>query len=142
MVWRGGLNKGLTLAVARSSNCVSASLLTQGLLREALETMGWERAMVQHYSDASGTIRLTQRTSEGQDIGGQVQRALQERLPGQTIDIRRMEAVGAQVSTELRYQAAFALLYAMLGMTIYISGRFEAKWLVAGGYAGPDCGTP
>ena len=68
-------------------------------------------------------------------IGGQVQQALQAHLPGQTIDIRRAETVGAQVSTDLRRQAAFALLYAMLGMTIYISGRFEAKWLGALGLA-------
>src|SRR5262249_43594047 len=62
-------------------------------------------------------------------------RALQEHVPGQTIEIRRMDAVGAQVSTNLRQQATFALLYAMLGMTIYISGRFEAKWFVALGLA-------
>src|SRR5262249_1640593 len=73
--------------------------------------------------------------SEGQDIGTQVQRTLQERVPGQTVELRRVEAVGAQVSTNLRQQATFALLYAMLGMTIYISGRFEAKWFVALGLA-------
>jgi preprotein translocase subunit SecF len=105
-------------------------------VREALEAVGWERAIVQHYGDTHEVlIRITQRTNAGQDIGAQVQRALQEHLPGQTIDIRRLETVGAQVSTELRHQAAFALLYAMLGMTIYISGRFEAKWFVALGLA-------
>jgi len=39
------------------------------------------------------------------------------------------------VSTDLRRQALFALLYASLGTGIYIAGRFEAKWFVALGLA-------
>jgi hypothetical protein len=46
-----------------------------------------------------------------------------------------VETVGAQVSTDLRRQALFALLYAILGTGVYISGRFEAKWFVALGLA-------
>jgi preprotein translocase subunit SecF len=136
MVWRGGVKQGIdfsggTLLQLRLSQSVDLVAV-----REALETVGWERAIVQHYGDPHEVlIRIAQRTSEGQDIGAQVQRALQARLPGHTVDMRRVETVGAQVSTELRHQAAFALLYAMLGMTVYISGRFEAQWFVALGLA-------
>jgi preprotein translocase subunit SecF len=136
IVWRGGVQQGIdfsggTLIQLRLSQPVDLEAV-----REALETVGWEKAIVQHYGDPHEVlIRVPQRTSAGQDIGTQVQRALQERGPGQTIDIRRVEAVGAQVSTELRHQAAFALLYAMLGLMVYISGRFEAKWFVALGLA-------
>jgi len=136
IVWRGGLKQGIDFSGGTLIQLRLSQPADLGIVREALETVGWERAIVQHYGDMHEVlIRIAQRTSEGQDIGGQVQRALQEHVPGQTIDIRRLEAVGAQVSTELRYQAAFALLYAMLGMTIYISGRFEAKWWVALGLA-------
>src|SRR5262245_13947672 len=138
MVWRGGLKQGIDFSGGTLIQLRLSQPADLGAVREALETVGWERAIVQHYGDTHEVlIRITQRASAGQDIGGQIQRALQERVPGQTIDIRRMEAVGAQVSTELRHQATFALLYAMLGMTIYISGRFEAKWWAAlGGAAG------
>jgi preprotein translocase subunit SecF len=43
--------------------------------------------------------------------------------------------VGPQVSADLRRQALFALFYAILGIVIYISGRFEAKWFAAVGLA-------
>ena len=36
---------------------------------------------------------------------------------------------------DLRRQALFALLYAILGTGVYISGRFEAKWFAALGLA-------
>jgi preprotein translocase subunit SecF len=64
-----------------------------------------------------------------------VQKALQGRLPNETVELRRVEVVGPQVSTDLRRKALFALFYAILGIVIYISGRFEAKWLAAVGLA-------
>ena len=36
---------------------------------------------------------------------------------------------------DLREKALLALFYALLGITFYISGRFETKWLVSGGMA-------
>jgi preprotein translocase subunit SecF len=56
-------------------------------------------------------------------------------LQNETIELRRVEVVGPQVSTDLRQKALFALFYAILGIVIYISGRFEAKWLAALGLA-------
>ena len=132
IVWRGGFSQGIDFSGGTLIQLHLSQPADLGTVRAALETVGWERAIVQHYGDTHDVlIRIPQGINEGQDIGGQVQQALQTHVPGQTIDIRRAETVGAQVSTDLRRQAAFALLYAMLGMTIYISGRFEAKWLGA-----------
>jgi preprotein translocase subunit SecF len=36
------------------------------------------------------------------------------------------------VGRDLREKALLAMFYALLGITIYISGRFELKWLVSG----------
>ena len=44
--------------------------------------------------------------------------------------------VGPQVGKDLREKALFAMFYALLFITIYISGRFELKWMVSGGMAG------
>jgi preprotein translocase subunit SecF len=136
IVWRGGLNQGIdfsggTLLQLRFSQPADLSIV-----REALGTLGLERSIVQHYGEAHEVlIRVPQGTGAGQDVGAQVQRLLHDRVPGQTIELRRAEAVGAQVSTDLRRQALFALLYAILGTGVYISGRFEAKWFVALGLA-------
>ena len=136
IVWRGGVNQGIdfsggTLLQLRFSQPADLSMV-----REALAALGLERSIVQHYGETHEVlIRVPQGAGAGQDVGAQVQRLLQDRLPGQTIELRRAEAVGAQVSTDLRRQALFALLYAILGTGVYISGRFEAKWFVALGLA-------
>ncbi len=53
-------------------------------------------------------------------------------FPEATIEIRRTEMVGPKVSSDLRTNALKAMFYAVLLIAIYISGRFEQKWMVAG----------
>ena len=136
ILWRGGLNQGIDFSGGTLLQLRLRQPVDLGTVRAALSTLGLERSIVQHYGDTHEVlIRVAQMAGVGQDVGAQVQRILQDRFPGQTIELRRTEAVGAQVSTDLRRQALFALLYAILGTGIYISGRFEAKWFVALGLA-------
>ena len=50
---------------------------------------------------------------------------------GSVAEIRRIEMVGPQVGKDLREKALFAMFFALLFITVYISGRFELKWLVS-----------
>ena len=50
---------------------------------------------------------------------------------GTDVEIRRTEMVGPQVGKDLREKALFAMFYALLFITIYISGRFELKWMLS-----------
>ena len=136
IVWRGGVNQGIDFSGGALLQLRFSQPADLGMVRDALRTLGLERSIVQHYGGTQEVlIRVAQGAGAGSDLSGQIQRALQERLPEQTIELRRTEAVGAQVSTDLRRQAMFALLYAILGTGVYISGRFESKWFVALGLA-------
>ncbi|MDX2453540.1 protein translocase subunit SecF, partial [Desulfosarcina sp.] len=44
--------------------------------------------------------------------------------------------VGPQVGKDLREKALFAMFFSLLFITIYISGRFELKWILSGVMAG------
>lgn len=46
--------------------------------------------------------------------------------------ISRLEMVGPKVGADLRNAAMEALYYAILLITVYISGRFEHRWMIAG----------
>jgi len=101
-------------------------------VREALDTLGMGKGIVQHYGDEREVlIRVAQHPGEGRDIGKQVQQALQERFKDQSVELRRVEVIGAQASADLRRQALFALFYATLFTVAYISWRFEGKLLVS-----------
>ena len=61
-----------------------------------------------------------------------VQNALQAKFPELAVEIVRVEGVGPKMGSDLRSSAISALFYASLLISIYVSGRFEQRWLMAG----------
>lgn len=132
LIVRGGFNEGIDFSSGTLLQLRLSQPADLGAVRETLTTLGMETAVVQHYGDEREVlIRVAQHAVAGQDIGKQVQQALQNRLAGQTVELRRVEVVGPQASADLRQKALFALFYATLGTVAYISGRFEGKWFIS-----------
>lgn len=60
----------------------------------------------------------------------QIQASLETAFTGNALTIRSAEEVGPKVGRELRSKAILAILWAMLGILIYISWRFEFRFAV------------
>jgi preprotein translocase subunit SecF len=132
IIVHGGLNEGIDFSGGTLLQLRFSQPADLRGVRAALDTIGLGKGIVQHYGDEREVlIRVAQHTGEGQDIGKQVQQTLQEHFKGQTVELRRVEVVGAQASATLRRQALFALFYATLFTVAYISWRFEGKLLVS-----------
>ena len=56
-------------------------------------------------------------------------RALSDAADGQ-VELRRVEFVGPQVGEELREQGGLAVLFALIGILIYVALRFEWRFAV------------
>lgn len=102
-------------------------------IKTGLSTMGIAASTVQTFGDRDENeflIRTDQSvmTSEGFERG--VAEALKT-ATGSSAEIRRIEMVGPQVGQDLREKALFAMFYTLLFIAIYISGRFEMKWLLS-----------
>jgi preprotein translocase subunit SecF len=76
-------------------------------------------------------IRTSQSDISSQDIRAIVEKAFAQGMPGQDYVIQRLEMVGPKVGADLRAKALEALYFAVLLIAIYISGRFEQRWLAA-----------
>ncbi len=136
IVVHGGLNLGIDFSGGTLLQLRFSEPAVSSDIRGVLSTLGLDNSVVQHFGeDQEILIRVPEAASGQANIGSQVQQALKERFVEQTIELRRAEVVGPQVSSDLRRQALFALFYAILGIVIYISGRFEAKWFAALGLA-------
>jgi len=130
--FHGGLKEGIDFSGGTLLQLRFSQPADLGEVREALDAVGLAKSIVQHFGDPQEVlIRTGQPAGGAQDIGSRVQRALQNRFTAQTVELRRVEIVGAQVSADLRRQALFALFYAILGTVVYLSGRFEGKWGMA-----------
>jgi preprotein translocase subunit SecF len=69
-------------------------------------------------------------------VSGDVQKSLGEEIkkllsPLGKVDIRRVDIVGAKVGNELKEKGLKALIFAILGILIYVSIRFEWRFALA-----------
>ena len=120
---------GGTLIQVKFQNTVSIDDLKDGL--GAIE-LG--KSSVQRFGDHKENeylIRTDQSVATSGGFNPKIESAL-ETATGNDVEIRRVEMVGPQVGKDLREKALFAMFYALLFITIYISGRFELKWILSG----------
>lgn len=107
-------------------------------IKSGLFSIGIGQSSVQTFGDITEneylvrTDKLVVTTSRFSD---KIETAL-ESSTGNPTEVRRVEMVGPKVGKDLREKALFAMFYALLFITVYISGRFELKWILSGVMAG------
>ncbi len=85
--------------------------------------------------DRDYMLRFSLDAAANMDLRDQVSSALRGSIPDNPSTIQRLESVGPKVGNDLRNMAVEALFYAVLLITVYISGRFEHSWFIAGAMA-------
>jgi preprotein translocase subunit SecF len=109
-----------------------------GQLRDSLAGLNLKDLSVQNFGEPEThefLIRTAHIETAGAGLAQSVSSAI-EKGTGLVPEIRRMEMVGPQVGDDLKKQALLAIFYSLLFITIYISGRFELKWILSGVTAG------
>ncbi|ARD45355.1 protein translocase subunit SecF [Colwellia sp. PAMC 21821] len=98
-------------------------------VRAIMDSSGFDDAVVQLYgSSRDVVIRLATREDvKAEMLGNQVLDILQAGT-GQTIDMRRIEYVGASVGDELAEQGGLAMLTALICILVYVAFRFEWRF--------------
>lgn len=101
-----------------------------GSVRSALENAGYTDAVVQHFGTASDVlIRLAPREGvTSAQLSEQVVAVLRE--ADGTVEMRRQEFVGPQVGDDLTADGSLAVLYALIGILVYVALRFEYRFAV------------
>lgn len=103
-------------------------------IKSGLETIDLGKSSVQLFGEKKENeylIRTDRSLMTDEGFSLNMKKALKS-ATGQEVEIRRVEMVGPQVGKDLREKALFAMFYALLFITIYISGRFELKWVLSG----------
>ena len=105
-------------------------------IREIMDTNGFDDAVVKFYgSSRDVVIRLATREDvKAEMLGNQVLDILQSGT-GETIDMRRIEFVGASVGDELAEQGGLAMLTALICILVYVAFRFEWRFALGSVFA-------
>ena len=101
-------------------------------VRANLENAGLEDAVVQTFGTASDiVVRIPPRDEDESDakLSTVVLGALQQEVEGDIV-MRRVEFVGPQVGEELTEQGILAVVYALIGIFLYVMFRFQWRFSV------------
>lgn len=124
----GGTVIQVQFAAPVSIDDIKTGLTQEGITNLTVQSFG-------EWTNHEYLIRTDMSEMEEDGFVPKIEKVLQT-ATGQAAEVRRVEMVGPQVGKDLRAKALFAMFYALLFITIYISGRFELKWLVSAVVAG------
>ena len=93
-------------------------------VRATLDEAKFNRANVQYFGSTNEIlIRLEPQSISSAKLSTKIIRLL-----GEDVDIRRVEFVGPKVGEELTNDGGLAMLYALIGILIYVAFRFEYRF--------------
>ncbi|PID57731.1 protein translocase subunit SecF [candidate division KSB3 bacterium] len=129
----GGLNFGIEFVGGTLVEVRFTEIPEVNDVRDAIDDAGFKEAVIQRLGNGEVVMIRVQQESEsasavGEDEGGQITKALEAVFGANSFVINRVWQVGPQVGSELRRSAQLALLFAIVGLVLYISWRFESKF--------------
>ena len=133
LIWRAGPNLGVDFSGGVLIQVQLDAVRSPAEIKTALEAIQLQDSIIQEFGEEGRfeyLIRVRRTDIELSGLGNRVQQALIGAF-GQGVALRRVEMVGPKVGEDLRQKALFAIFYASLFIAIYISGRFELKWLMS-----------
>lgn len=133
LIWRGGPNFGVDFSGGVLIQVKLDQKRTPSEIKSSLEPINLQDSIIQEFGEEGQfeyLIRIRHTDIELAGLGDKVRKSLISEL-GQGVEMRRVEMVGPKVGKDLREKALFAIFYALLFIAIYISGRFELKWVMS-----------
>jgi preprotein translocase subunit SecF len=101
-------------------------------VRAELANDGFGDATVQHFGTSKDVlVRLASQEEVGSaELSNRAFASLSKVTEGGKAELRRVEFVGPQVGDELTENGGLAMLYALIGILIYVALRFEYRFAV------------
>lgn len=123
-----GLNLGIDFTGGTLVEVGYSDSVRLETVRQALAASGLDDAIVQHFGttrDVLIRLPVTESDQDKSSLSSKVIRAL-----GSTgsLEVQRVEFVGPQVGGELRDKGGLAMLYALIGILVYVALRFEWRF--------------
>ncbi|MCM8854301.1 MAG: protein translocase subunit SecF [Candidatus Thiodiazotropha sp.] len=125
-----GLNFGIDFTGGTLVEVGYPQAVELSVVRDALNQDGFGDAVIQHFGTPRDVlVRLAPRDDmESAVLSDRAFSAMKGIDPG--ADLRRVEFVGPQVGDELTEDGGLAMLYALIGILIYVGLRFEYRFAV------------
>ena len=129
LVVHGGPRYGVDFTGGTLIQIRTSQVLPADQVRNALDAGGFRGIELQQMAGEHRDEYLLRMKGEAaRNAFDGIQRAIQTRFPGVTVERRRTESVGPRVGNELRQKALWAVLGSLLGILLYVGLRYEFKF--------------
>ena len=127
-----GLNLGIDFTGGTLVEVGYSQPVTVGAIRSDLNAAGYNQAVVQTFgapTDILVRVPSADGSNDSARVSTEVLQALRGGAPeGVGVEMRRVEFVGPQVGQELTVKGLQALAFALIGILVYVSLRFELRF--------------
>ena len=131
LVVNGGPNYGIDFVGGTLVQVQFTESTDAAKIKDSLTSLDLGSVVVQRFGDDPNEFLIrVQKDSKGQNLSGMISSSLTTVYGEGKVDIRRMEMVGPQVGKDLRQKGLLSIFYAMIGILIYISWRFELRFAI------------
>jgi len=133
IILHGGLNYGIDFAGGTLVQVKFSEPTQVETIKENLASIGLDRSLVQRFGEKGENeylIRVEKLGSDLEGLSGQIERTLLEAYGKDGVEVRRTEMVGPKVGKDLRRKGILAIVYALIGILIYVTWRFEFIYAV------------
>lgn len=133
LLLHGGPNLGIDFAGGTLVQIQFKDKTTVNEIRNALKENDLGNSVIQQFGYAADNeflVKTEKSSSELKGISVNIQEALASQFAKGAFDIRRVEVVGPKVGKDLRQKGILAILYAIVGILIYITWRFEFRYAI------------
>jgi len=130
LVIKGGPSYGIDFAGGTLIQVKFTQNTTAAKVRSSMKELGLRGVTIQQFGTQPDEflIRAPESKTEVESLSSQVKSALEKSYGAGKVEIRRAEMVGPKVSKSLRNKGLMAVLFAIIGMLIYITWRFEFRF--------------
>ena len=128
----GGLKYGIDFAGGTLVQLQFKSPPDIEVIRDGLKTIGLGESTIQEFGSKKDILIRVERSEEKLEaVGAMIKRSLSGKFNVDEITLERVEMVGPKVGRDLREKALLSIVYAIIGIVIYISWRFEFQYAIA-----------
>ena len=132
IMFHGGLKYGIDFAGGTLVQLKFKNPPVIEEVRDGLRTIGLGDSTIQEFGSKNHILVRVERSEEKlEEIGTKVKNSLIEKYQAENIVVERVEMVGPKVGKDLREKAILSIVYAIIGIVIYISWRFEFQYAIA-----------
>ncbi len=133
LILHGGPNLGIDFAGGTLVQIKFSQETSADRIRDSLKTIDLGNSVIQRfgYRDNNEFLIKTEKSSSAlKGLSNKIEEALNSSYNNGDFEIRRVEVVGPKVGKDLREKGMLAMLYAVIGILIYVTWRFELRYAV------------